>query len=748
MIRRATAVLLICAATAAQSQTLQVRSGEHGDFTRLVIGIAPGTEWELRAGSDAFGRVIHFPGKSYSYDTSTLFDRIGTDRIAGLRPDAQTGDLGLQLSCACEVKAFVLANMLVLDITDPDPEARLAQAEKSPGAAPARFDAMRDLGFPDPLGGRSLGVLPLERIDPRNTRSEASADSAPQDRIESLDLSGIESDIAEQLAQAATRGILDVSETLGARPETLETSASTHDDPQDEGFVTINAQPLRTQGEAPHSTVKDGRILLSGDTCIRDEYLALEDWADGRPFETQLRELRRGLVGEFDQSDSGVAARLARFYLHFGMGPEARTLLSLSDVPHRDVLEALADVLGEGEDTAETFSGQTHCDGPAALWSLLSLQDHRDDREINADAVLRGFDTLPEPLQPYLAKRLVDQLMAHKQRAAAEALLKRIGRLEPEPSEEVELARAEIEALDGNVAAAAERLKQVARSAPGAVSAQAVEKLLEMSVGQDEPVGEDISDLAAAYSVELRGTEDGPALWRANLRGMIGSGNFVAAFDTLDYESSGDPRIDSDFRKEAADAMIARASDVDFLRIVLSKSRRNPIGNEPATLFAAAERLLALGLPDAAARLIDEQPEDRSNRKARLLRARIHLAMGQPEDAEIALIGLQGQDVLDVRAAAREMMGDVDYADPVKIVASTSGDPVPEPEPSPRPDGVADGAPARDRNPACDTGDHAKAEHRPLPGACRRQRKHAGIAARVAGVDTDRRRRLIPPNEK
>ncbi len=304
----------------------------------------------------------------------------------------------------------------------------------------------------------------------------------------------------------------------------------------------------------------------------------------------------------------------------------------------------------------------------------MTLSDEDTAREINTKAILRGFEALPDPLKSYLSSRLVDKLLALGEKATAQDLLKRVGRSQTEPNPETELARARMDIDDGHLETAATRLTDVARSTSGATSAHAVEALMQISAEHGTPAQTDISDLASAYSVEFRGTEEGAGLWRAHMRALIGNGEFDQVFEEMNNESSGDAQMDLDMRAEAADALIEKAEDLTFMRLALAASPLHPLGTARLTLLAAAERMLSLGLPDAASQFLEDVGTDRADRDARLLQARILLAQDLPEDAEIALIGLQGPEVLELRAEARLMMGDSDYAGKALDEVGNTGD--------------------------------------------------------------------------
>ncbi|SNR37099.1 hypothetical protein [Puniceibacterium sediminis] len=667
MIRVLATVFLSLWAAGAAAQTLQVRSGEHGDFTRLVIDIERGTRWNIEKGPDPYNQVIKFPGKQYTYDTSEVFSRINKDRLTEVGMIAGTGDLGLRYTCECSATAFLLnGTMLVLDIAKSDPDSvATPPSTNPPGLQRAALGASLSLEKTPAPPMKSFGALPLDKL--ANSTGQAVSDPATEDSGHTdpghAVIAELERDIAEQLARAATTGLLDVSEnpiTSGAEPKpdvSLEHSLSHDTSSEDQHGEQAVHQDI------PRSMLADGRILLSGDNCVEEADLTLADWADETPFERQLSDLRLGLIGEFDRLNPQVATKLAKFYLHYGMGPEAKVLLQMLDSPPDGTLEGLAALMDGEPDPAGTFSSQTHCESSAAMWSLLDLNGATTDREINKRAILSGFEALPDNLKGYLADRLVNELLVLGEKATAQDLLKRLTRSLPEPSPEIELARAKMDIDEGHLSAASARLTQVAHSTSNAASAHAVETLMEIAAENGIPAEEGISELASAYSVEFRGSEEGPGLWRAHLRALIGNGDFDEVFRELNSETSGDPQIDSESRTEAANALIRSAGDVSFMRNTLAASPEHPLGLERSTLLAAANRMLSVGLPDAASLLLADIAPDRGDREARVLNARVLLAQVRPEDAEIMLIGLQGPDILELRAEARSMMGDYDYAE-------------------------------------------------------------------------------------
>lgn len=61
--------------------------------------------------------------------------------------------------------------------------------------------------------------------------------------------------------------------------------------------------------------------------CLPDRAVAIQNWGDDSPFADQVSALRSALVREFDDVDQDSVFALARSYLYFGFGAEARAML-------------------------------------------------------------------------------------------------------------------------------------------------------------------------------------------------------------------------------------------------------------------------------------------------------------------------------------------------------------------------------------------------------------------------------------
>lgn len=119
MIRTILTGLAIATPSAVMADVIQITSGEHDGFTRLVFAVDPSIDWSLQHGNQT-ARLI-FPMQGVTFDESSVFDRIAKLRLSSTRAaeeeDAST--FHMNLACDCDVKAYAyLGNYIVVDILD------------------------------------------------------------------------------------------------------------------------------------------------------------------------------------------------------------------------------------------------------------------------------------------------------------------------------------------------------------------------------------------------------------------------------------------------------------------------------------------------------------------------------------------------------------------------------------------------------------------------------------------------------
>lgn len=113
-------LFFLIATLPAQSQTVTVRSGEHGSFTRLVLELPRG--FAHRISRTGTGYLLNFGSMRPRFDLSQTYRLIGRERLRSIWAEPETTDLNLGIGCACHIIDTVLdGRFLVLDIKEGPP---------------------------------------------------------------------------------------------------------------------------------------------------------------------------------------------------------------------------------------------------------------------------------------------------------------------------------------------------------------------------------------------------------------------------------------------------------------------------------------------------------------------------------------------------------------------------------------------------------------------------------------------------
>jgi hypothetical protein len=181
----------------AWAEVVDIRSGEHGAFTRLV-GDLPSRETDWSLSPTDVGRVLTLGLDDPEFRAAGVFERIDRRRLSDLK--FHKGNVTLVLGCDCEISAFQFGTRsLVIDIADrpleqvpvetpePLPPKPAAQALATPKAVLPDADTSR-------LKKRLLGLSDHLPEDPKVTERR--------------------SQLVEAIARAASQGMVQAKTAL------------------------------------------------------------------------------------------------------------------------------------------------------------------------------------------------------------------------------------------------------------------------------------------------------------------------------------------------------------------------------------------------------------------------------------------------------------------------------------------------------------------------------------------------------
>lgn len=648
-------VFWILSASPIFAQPVTIRTGEHADFTRVVLKIPVGAEWQL--GRDASGYVIQMPVPD-GYDSRGFFDLIPNDRISAVSQNMETGRLHLAIACDCNANAFLYRpDTVVVDVQDGPPspqspfEVMLVAPELQISNAPnTEFVVPRNPLLPILL---PPGVAAQRARSPLTSVSggkigELAGTVAMEPSTLDADLNALEKAVTENLGRALSQGLLemDTARREGAYvPDSTVRNALKNAGLQSPG---VRASTSMDRNAVPSDPVAN--VTQEGSRCLPATFFDVGNWGDDRSFQAQIAESRGLLTQEFDRTDDDAVTQLARRYIYFGFGREAEQVFQIDGVRslERRYLVAIARIIDDLPFEADLFAQQVSCATPVALWALLAHREGPLDAKLNRDAILRSYRELPLALQTHLGPTLARRFITLGDTYGASQVLM-MEQSEETRSIAASLAETALTEAMGAPMDAFEALAEIAGN-DSRMTAEAMKELLDGSVRFGVELSDDELLLADALRFESAQLPVAGDLAVAQIRALLAMDRFADARRLQQEESNaiGSERI-SVLSVEYAAQAIERMPDAQFLRFAFEEMTA-PL--PPSLEENAAHRLLALGFPDRAATLIKEN----GGPARKYLRARIALAVG---DAEMALAELEGVDAdqaVDLRRIAQDIL--------------------------------------------------------------------------------------------
>lgn len=689
-----------------------VQSGEHGDFTRLSLALPATVDWSI--GRLETGYQLQVDDAEVVFQLGEVFNRIGRVRVSDLSQSGD-GELRIELGCDCHLVAFRFREIwLILDVRDgpapaDSPFEDLVTADIVEPVAPPPTNRAPAVRLPVVFGHAAVstreeedraldvGTDPDNRAVAQAVEDDGHSAAGPEPMVQNapdlfaydpemaLASEGAEAAIAESIARAVSQGLLSPTETTTANTAEDEHQAPSYSDPNlhtapdgarpeepvvpDHSEHVPEAEESQAQrhwpGIAAESSIDRERPTAFGSPgtledrggCLPESYFALQDWGDDRDFPTQVAERRAALSAEFDLVPEGAPLALARTYVYFGFGREAKRALEIDGVgsQERSVLLALA-ALVDGEPVPfPILDTQIECDGSSAMWGLLSVEGQTHGNPVNTVAIRKAFRDLPEPLQGHVGNRLSEALVAAGEVEVARLILERSEPAVTGATPEADIVRAEIAVADHDTVGARATLDAAIHS-DIRMPPEAILRLFDLAHEDGTPVDESILVLSEAYRFENRGARLAVDLAEAEMRARFDLGQIDVAFGLID-EIAHDVSSEElrEITSEAALVLARDGTDLEFLRLSLS---RLSSGLSAEAEHALARRLLDLGFPDRARNLLLSEVGRDFAEERRYLRAESAVALDRPEDAIEELSGMSGERAARIRAGALAAMGD------------------------------------------------------------------------------------------
>ena len=654
-------------AVATGAQSVTVRSGDHPTFSRLVLSMPVGTDWTLGRLGQGYG--LRLAGDDIGFDIDTVFARISRARIADLT--AANGTLQIALACDCHATAFLWQpGKLVVDIVDgPPPDDRfttmLPDATETTRQSDAAPDPTTTTAFPVVFDGPEVvpsfpptpETSPAALSDLERALIESVARAASQGLLKPVAAAPSPVDnptaaVAEQEAQVTGPTDDRLADRKAPDAETVDPESAIAEALRDLPGVTAQTSIDRDRPVSPPTATQ-----LTADTCLPDSAVAVADWGDGRDFAAQIAARTAALTGEFDRIPAGAVEDLARTYIFFGFGREARQALGLDGArsQERNILAAMAALVDGDPDPQNVFANQLGCATDAAFWALLHRGAAGGETGFDSGRIRRAYLALPPTLVGHLGNRLADIFAGMGDPEAAQMILDAAASgLTTRPTESAETA-AEVAVLRGDDSAAIGELTAMATD-DARTTPTALLRLLTLATQAGQPVDDSLMALADALRFEYRGEPIATDLGVAQVAALLAADRFDAAATLAeDLAPAIDPGRSQALHFSYVTALTGRADDASFVRVALAGLPAD-IGSEAENAVAA--RLLSLGFPDRAAALLLAPAQFGAAAERRYLRAAAAIGMQQPDAALAALAGMSDARAAALRATALNQKGE------------------------------------------------------------------------------------------
>lgn len=659
-------IIFFCSGLSAFAAPLVVRSGDHSDFTRIVIETRGLNGWSV---SQTGRRVEIAPnGDVEGYSLDRLFDRITRDRLANASTDGNR--LVLDLACECGITSTeIQENIAVFDISSRPPSQEVEFLANLPandnweeslddlssvfGLLPVNQGSARNNSNsteqPELLNDlpkvKPAEILPdMRRAVDAGSETRSVPTVVPREpnvrnqlrsiagRTESLQLNALEQRLARQIGTAATRGLLAPAVT--ARPETAEVSPDKVTEKTDLGTsrsvrdlsanmsIGKNGNNYTTENIQPDAT--------SSFSCDSSPQFNIGEWGGDTTFQEAISEQRNRLFGEFDQLNEEAQVALAKTYAYYGFGDEAISIIELDNEStlDTDAIRTISEIMADRPSTM-SLSGIENCDSDIAMWAILSNHGEFIRTIPNPGIALQALSKLPVHLRQKLAPRLSEAFRKSGNLQAAELAIRTLKRNAAPLSTDAQFESTQTVISSGTGQDITTELEEIVdENAPE--SPLALAKFIDLSVRDGNEVSEDLVLLAASYDRELAKGENGHIFARAHILALAKNGQFEDSIKRLQNSTE-------ELRNSLTDIiyklLISETHDVDFLKLSMQVEDAELPLIGAATLKGISERLLELGFPEQAMKFADRALETSPTTDTSMLKAAAHMQLNDFESA-------------------------------------------------------------------------------------------------------------------
>ncbi|MEP4442038.1 MAG: hypothetical protein ABJ059_01145, partial [Hyphomicrobiales bacterium] len=323
-------ILLALTSNISAAETIQVKTGEHQTFTRVVFYVDDSTPWEVRR----VNKIIRIEFRNYTgdIDSTRVFSRISQKIISHVENKENRVELHLNCSCDFELGA-ITSNFRYLDISHDNSLKSVNDDKLKFHISSVVLDNFRRNSTRRPPHDSSqvstlanelvLLDTPIKRIATSLSLHDRKPDEVLIDEFHALPpTQNLVESIGNSLGFLMTKGILQ-------RPMYDREFVKRRN--RHEYTSNVNAQNLNIK--TTNLSVGEGSPLAQQEICGKHLNFSIIDWKPGDDFAHDVSQLRREIFSEFDEVNTSSLEKLAQLYIYNSFGLEARQILNLLDLP-------------------------------------------------------------------------------------------------------------------------------------------------------------------------------------------------------------------------------------------------------------------------------------------------------------------------------------------------------------------------------------------------------------------------------
>jgi hypothetical protein len=648
-----TIAIILMSAGGTFAKPAVVRSGEHGHFSRLVITANTLGAWETTSSSNQF--KIEFSTFNQGFNVSEVFTRIDRQRLQDIV--SQNSTIEFRLACQCDIEIFeATPNMIVLDIKDrkfvaffPKGDLKyinsrnhLSFASQSIPSNNAPKWSTHYLRYP----ARRLAITPF--IARNSNTGLAQQGPSPEVSENPLTVSGktlintLQNRLVGSFGAAATRGILNIDESVASGRLDRPVSSSTSLAPLGTGHEGTANFSIESSLVSPTNRNKTTLKEDFDIRCISSNRFEISKWSDGRPFDQQLGDASPKLFTTLEKLDVAAAIKLARLYLFFGFGAEAKQVLNydISLQKRWPELVVIADIL-ENKPTQllSIFSESSDCKGPISLWAVLVNSLESPYILENKNEILFELSSLPIHLRRILAPKVSARFLEARLPSYASSALQTLKRTKYPLSEIAKLENGGILHATNKSAAALDVFSSISSNSQTAIEALIHKTHLQLEANLE--LDESTQRLIEAYATEYQETSIGVELIEISILALSKAGEFGHAFQKI---ADLNEEIQGPILRKVYGDIVTLTSDVSFSEHAFTNVKKTVLTYNADLSLQFSRRLLALGFLDEALAIFSALSEPKLSEEAKLLGAEILIALNKPAAAATYLSDLKSAE--------------------------------------------------------------------------------------------------------